>query len=360
MSHSLWGSHFPKSSRKLRYILILISVSILWPTLVGAAPNESVEDGRSASLPTIEQARRAFLQGMDLMKREQWAEAHERFAYAASARRTPGLLYYQAYCLEQLGRYVEALEAYLEAQDLIDKVAAADVKALLPEAIQRADAAVSTLAVVGLPDGAELSIDGQLQAKGTTARLNPGSHVVEIVAPGYEKYRAELSLLAGAKRTIEPELVERVESTIVEPDPSEIDSPPAERRGTVTPPAKPYIVGAAATIGAVGLGVGIYFTIERGKASRDYDEVNAEIGALGGTSNSACGNVTAPWAPQCEELSDHLSKKKTAQTMMIVGYTTFGAGAAAAILTQVLWKPVPVELAVLPGGGFVGYRGRFN
>jgi hypothetical protein len=65
--------------------------------------------------PSLEQARMAFLEGMELVKGKQWEAATSKFLYAAQARRTPGLVYYAAYCLEQLGRFAEALVLYQEA-----------------------------------------------------------------------------------------------------------------------------------------------------------------------------------------------------------------------------------------------------
>ena len=330
--------------------------------VIAFALSVSNADAQEANdAPNLSEARAAFLEGMDFMKEQAWEKARDRFMYAASARRTPGLLYYAAYCLEQQGRYAEALEVYQEAQDLIDHVAAADVEALLPQAIARVDAEVAQVRLLDVPKEARIRVDGQLRERNerNVLRLDPGRHTIDLQSENHEPVHLELEVKAGVEETVAAPMKPLEPRPSVEPIDAAAEPIATPRSASTTPVAKPYVVGAASVVALAGLGVGIYATVRRSDHRSQSQDLGYEIDDLSGGNSSSCADPGAAWANQCSELSDSLRKERRANTMMIVGYTTFGVAAVGAVLAQTLWKRTPVEVALLKGGAFVAFGGRF-
>lgn len=309
---------------------------------------------QQSSPPSLEQARSAFLEGMNLLKEEHWEEATERFLYAAEARRTAGLLYHAAFCLEKLQKYKEALALYEEARELAQQVPAADVQALLPDALTRTNAALPHLTLPDLPTGSVVFVNGQEQASPSDLLLNPGAYTLSIRAPGYEHFETRLSVRAAERRQI-PVSLTPVRAPAPEDDQAatvNVQPPPAAK-------AKPYVVATFAVLSAAGLGAGIYGTIAHPKLKERHDAQVVEIDEESGGAPWACDEPEGSLADLCAERRRLENQDRVAQVLMIAGYSTFGVGLLAAIGTQIFWRPVPVQVTWLQGGGMLGYSGRF-
>jgi hypothetical protein len=290
---------------------------------------------------------------MDLLEQGQWEAAAERFFYAAEARRTAGLVYHAAFCLEKLQRFHQALGLYQEAQALAEHDGAADVQALLPVALQRTDAALPQLTLQGLPEGAVVEVNGHTQTKLPVMRLDPSSYHIVVTAPGRDAFASQVDLAVGARIDLE---VRMPPHAVQLADPAHEQGAKMAKR---TPRAKPYVVAAAAVLGAAGLGVGIYGTVQYARLGKRQKELDEFIDDASDGSSSSCLDPGVGWADACDELRDVTRDRNTGKTWMIVGYTTLGVGALTALATQIFWQSPAVEVAWLPGGGFLSVTRQF-
>ena len=331
---------------RLRYVWWCLSLFIVLTGPAFVTVPALAQD--SGSTPTLDQARTAYITGMELLKKEQWEQAAERFLYAAEARRTAGLLYHAAFCVEKLEHYKQALSLYQEAQVLAGQGAAPDVQALLPDALMRTEAALPRLTLLHLPAGSVVKVDGEVQTTAPLLRLDPGQHSVVVQAPRHQPFETQLDLFVGQRA----ELAVRLTPT---PAPKPRPQPEHNVKATVRlkPPGKPYVVAAAAVLGAAGLGVGVYGTVEHARLTKRQDELGDFIDDESEQSPSACRDTASSWADACDELSDVTRQRKVAQALMIAGYSTFGVGVLAAVGTQLFWRGPAVEVAWVPGGGFL-------
>lgn len=118
---------------------------------------------------------------------------------------------------------------------------------------------VSSLAVVSVPDGAVVKIDGEPKgfAPVLVEDLTPGDYQVIISSPGYQERTVSANTIAGYKLTINVKLAQKIEGIEeeeaeeeeVEATPSPTPSPEASPKPSPTPPAKPYIKVKETTTG---------------------------------------------------------------------------------------------------------------
>jgi len=130
-----------------------------------------------------EQARRLFHQGITLADQDRWAEALAAFQQSLGLVPRASTRFNLARALLRLGRLREAIEvfdAYLaEAQGAGEAARVAEATRLRAEAV----AALSTLRLVGLPEEAEVSVDGALlpgRGAPRVLRVDPGVRRVEV------------------------------------------------------------------------------------------------------------------------------------------------------------------------------------
>ena len=323
----------------------------LWPLLAGAclvaSPAWGADSGSGASdsaeaQPTLEQARVAFLEGRDLMKEEKWGEAAAKFAYAARAKNTPGLRYHVGLCLENDGQLVNALHQYREAEELLRTERAADVAALVKEAIPRVEQEMPRLVIKGIPHGAYLHIDGRAESLfDEHYPLDPGKHQVTIKAEGFLDYATEVSLKRASTEILEVQMSLPPEATA---SPEELAPPPDESPANVP---RRVVLWSSVSVGVIGLGVGITGTVLRARYQSDVEYYGNIIDTESSADSSACVMPDAPLGVICDELSNSLSRKSTAQGLMIAGYSAAAVGAIGAALTYFLWPETNQEVAGL-------------
>lgn len=91
-------------------------------------------------------------------------------------------------------------------------VASGDEREVRVELTRRPDGAhsenITRLAWNGVPTGAQARVDGTLVSVATPFELTPGSHRVELHAPGRVSWRGEVNVPAGVTRTLTPRLAE--------------------------------------------------------------------------------------------------------------------------------------------------------
>lgn len=318
-------------------------------------------------MPTLDQARTAFVEGRELLSQEKWSEAGERFAFAARAKNTPGLRYYVGYCREKEGKLLAALEQYQLAAELLEVEPAGDVQELVEEAIPRLEKEMPRLVVQGVPEGAKLWIDGRERSlDGKEYQLDPGKHAVLVKASGYYELQEAVSVKRGATAILKVRL--RLLPNLL----ADQDAPPSDDELNVSSVnhGRRAVLWGSVAAGGVGLGLGIAGVVVRGNGQADADFFGGEVDRVADEENSSCYSPASfELAYYCDELSSAVKKQERGTSLMIAGFSLAGVGVLGATLTMLLWPEAglgdssssasrsarigSVELKRLQLGGFV-------
>jgi hypothetical protein len=294
-------------------------------------------------------ARRLFTEAAELEQAGRWTEAATKLREAIAIKDTPGLRYHLAHAEEQQGQLVEALVDYDRAAELLARGAKApDVAARIGPAQTRLRERIPTL-TVRVPEDVEqplLTIDGQRIAPalmGQPIPLNPGPHRIEVTAPSREPFAVEVPLGEAERRELEAPL--RLESTMAQaPGPAGSGSSAAgaslsaDTGATNSGTLRSVVLIGELAVTAVGLGVGIGFTISAGAADDRIQRAQADVDRLD-NSTGPCLDRNSPAQPACADLDEAVADKDRAQTLAVVGFAAAGVGAVSAVLTYVLWRP---------------------
>ena len=209
----------------------------------------------------------------------------------------------QGLCELELGKYVDAathLSLYVNG-------AASAVEPEMRSGLARAKERVAEVSVACHPEGAEITVDGNVVGKGsTTVFLEPGAHTIDAKNDGLEDHREKRDLAAGTKITIAIELTAATESTSARP-------------------MWPGILGLSLAGGA--LVTGIATTIVSNGASSDAKGAHNTLG-------KGCSSSSP--TPACKDAFDSQSKANTFGNVAVGMYITAGVLAAASI-PYVIW-----------------------
>ena len=154
-----------------------VALAIAFFLISGAARADAAADKRAAQTLLSE--------GNELAGAGDYLEALEKFRTAYARYRSPKILLNIGTSLRQLGRNVEAAEAY--EQYLADPNAEASRKADLVRMIGEIDAVVGRMRIEVREPDAAVRLDGKpLDAwKGTVFRVEPGEHTVVASKEGF-------------------------------------------------------------------------------------------------------------------------------------------------------------------------------
>jgi hypothetical protein len=158
-----------------------------------------------ADADPVEQARTAFLQGVDFAQAEKWEEARQAFARSVELYATaPGLLNL-GLSLRQLSRNAEAVRAFdrflAEFGETAEPADRQDATNQLAELRPQ----VGEIAVQVDADGASVLVDDQQVGTAPLAApyvVEPGSHVVVARLPGRDPVQQEVVVAAGARQEV--------------------------------------------------------------------------------------------------------------------------------------------------------------
>ena len=309
-------------------------------------------------------ARRLFEDAVRLEHESRWELAASKLRDALAVKDTPGLRFHLAHCEEQLGRLVEALISYDQARELIAAGAKApDVEALLEPARSALEKRVPYLLLVAPAEveRLEVELDGKAVARsvlGRPAPVNPASHRIVARAPGYKDYNEELQIAEGERRTLQLDMIPVVTDIGVPTATSASSSTPhpAKPESNTATPARTYVLAGEAAFTVAALGVGIGFWMAQNTAADRVDRLQS---VLDGMSADACGNNPPP--ESCNELTSAIDDYDRARRFSTLGFAGAGVGAAATILTFVLWpsSPVAPRVQATASGTWLGVDGRF-
>jgi hypothetical protein len=232
---------------------------------------------------------------------QRWSDALEKLQRVAQVKLTPGIRYHTALCEEHLGRLVAALNDYKAAADQARAENASDVLRLVDRRIADSTERVPRILIVlvpSLPD-ATVRLDGQPIAPGEAVLADPGTHTIDVSAPG---------------RTAPPTLVtvQEHDTTRLEvklgpapsppPAPVPVAKPEVERRepGPVVPESRGTsadrtvaIVAAASAVGLAAAGFGAYLL-----AGRKHTDSVTECAQIVSQQTGACDdqkNAVRAW-----------------------------------------------------------------
>lgn len=348
---------------------LAVAIAIAMGSVVAPQRAQAAEP----SAAEIAVARKLFREATELEGKKQWAAAEGKLREALAIKETPGLRYHLAFCLEQQGKLVEALVDYDRADEMIQTgTKAPDVEQLLEKARDALRLRVPTLTVEVPKDvtGATLEIDGKAVSPalvGKPVPLNPGQHDVQIAAPGHKRFGTLVSLEESEKKTLPVKLTRDASASAPPP----ADAPSGDS-GTADVTAdssgwstRTWVLIGEGAFTALGLGVGIFYTLDKSNADQSVSDAQAEIDRLSGGDPSACNSPTKELESACTQLPKLQDQLDRAKTLQLVGFAAAGAGALATAATFVLWKPEEKTTALrvgtvpAPGGGFVSVSGRF-
>ncbi|MBX3130790.1 MAG: hypothetical protein KF718_28990 [Polyangiaceae bacterium] len=306
--------------------------------------------GRGLAQPddaTRNAARELAAQAGEAFQRKEFAVAADLYRRAHALVGAPSLSVREGRALEQLGRLVEASEAYVRTTRfrLTD-----DSPRAFQEAVQEANSALSalrpripklTLALGGpgakSPDLVVLLNGKPLPAAliGVPAPIDPGKHEIVVRGADGKELRRSVDLTEGQARTLTLEVASGGAVTAREQPSDASGSKPA------VAPSKPALVWIAGGVGVAGLGVGIVGGV---LATGRHSDATA-----------ACPNLRC--APGSAG-QDDVDAFRTLRTVSTVGYVVgvVGLGTAAA-----LWLTAPKErgVALAVGPASATLRGAF-
>jgi hypothetical protein len=227
----------------MRAFVAAVLVLAAWPSAA-----------RAQASPSAPLAEKLFIEGKDLMRAGDPASLQQACdKLAASQRLDPGVgtLVVLALCHEKQGKTATAWSEFTEAAAQAAHAGEADRERYAREHVAGLEARLHKVVLEMTPPagGAELMLDGQPLPGGTIGAeipLDPGTHSIEMTAPGKRKWARQVEIAADAGVTRVPVQLEDAEG-------------PAAQ--TVAPPERverplPSAGGTARTVGFVALGAG--------------------------------------------------------------------------------------------------------
>lgn len=330
--------------------LLLILFFSAVPALAEPAPPPKSDS--AAENPLLDEARRAFADGRILMEERRFREAIEKFRMAAQVKETPGLRYYVAYCLEQLGELLEAQREYARSAELLAEFEANDVRELLPEAQDRVNRALPSLTIVDTAPGDVVQVDGSVVRAGEAVRVNPGQRTVRVIRADHSVAERSIELGRGQ--------VERISVSALGPKERRLQpAPPAEPSAPRSNSLKPVLVWSGVGLAAAGASVGLGGFFLRSGAHEEIQALSATIDGETGGSNPC--SSSGEGHPDCDALEAAGDRYNLGQALFISGVVGGAVGLTGALLGHFLWPQSKVEVgaALTPSAGIMSVRGRF-
>jgi hypothetical protein len=298
----------------------------------------------------IAMARRLFNEARAAESNKDWTTAAAKLHDAVSIKETAGLRFHLAYCEEQQGMLVEALNDYERAEELLTQPND-DFRTQLPTRKESLHKRIPTITLVMPPDvtDASLSIDDHPLASsflGKAIPLNPGKHTVLVTSPNRVPFSAELTLNeTDAVVTNAPML------PVVKPLAASPAAPPVSPTADAAPSpsggsqVRTYVlVGEAVlTVGALALGIGSTIA-----ASNADSRVSSDQGALGSGGCHQDPLRPMPLPPMCADLQEALDSRSSDKSIATVGFVGAGVGALAFAGTLLFWTPGRSKTAIAP------------
>ncbi|MFI5302384.1 MAG: hypothetical protein ACHREM_30185 [Polyangiales bacterium] len=188
------------SSQRSRRLASTIAVAFS----LRAAHAHAASTAHPAEAAVDPEVKKFFEQGNDLFRDGRYADALVAYDEAYRLSHNYKILYNRGQCLDLLRREPEAIETLSKYLADGGSEIPADRRQTVEADIVRLKALLGTIRVVGLPDGAEVLLDGRVVA--TTPLAGPivagmGVHELGARAPGATSTRETITVVAGKETT---------------------------------------------------------------------------------------------------------------------------------------------------------------
>jgi hypothetical protein len=242
----------------------------------GAAPGEKPLDKKQ-----LAEAKKHYGDGVTKFTANDYEGALHEFQAADDVKQTPQTARYIGLCLDNLGRFPEAIAAYNRfLSDVPLKMAAQgdEIKARVA-AIQQLP---GKLHVTSEPPGAAFTVDGKPQPSPTPADVDaaPGHHTLHFTLAGRDPADKDVDVTFASKQDVSSILP--VTATPPPPPVAVVEPPPAPAAPASAPPPPPaphsntaaFITGGAAIV-AVGVGTAFGIMALNDKSNFDAHPTNS-------------------------------------------------------------------------------------
>ncbi len=231
---------------KHRFMLGLIARLALLGGVAGVVVGAMGTAAAQPSDKELREARATFQAGLALEAAGDFKNALVKFREVAAVRQTPNVSYHIAVCLEQLGRWTEALGTYRMTIDSAREEGAENVAVQADEARQKLEARMPRLQLLRGKGaaGAIVELDGVrigAASFGVEMPADPGGHRVVATIDGETVFSQTVVLKEGRLETV------TISVKVEEPPPP--PPPPDE--------PKPSPIGPSQRTGYIFLGAGI-------------------------------------------------------------------------------------------------------
>lgn len=235
-----------------RCCILLLAFGLL-PVLL---PVPAAAQGETGETGATGEAAQAFDVGVRLLREGNWAGALAAFERAYRLEPHYPILFNIGYCLKQLNRYPEALDAFERYLREGGTDVAPERRAEAEQMIGDLRLFLSRVRLVVSPGGAEVRVDGHPRGTSPLAEplvLGAGHHAIDVTAPGYRDVHYEFDLGGNEDRDVVLSL-ERVAGAAADPDRPEV---PSVQQESVW--YDDYLGWTLAGVGVAAAGVGGYF-----------------------------------------------------------------------------------------------------
>lgn len=303
-----------------RAVLISAGLLVAWPRVARA---DSATDNAAADA-LFRSARKLFVE-------KKYDQACPKFQQSLALSKRLGTLLNLATCHEREGKTASAWTEFNQAIALARQEHSARRERYAEHHAHALAAELSriTLNVPKDLTDASLTLDGNKigsGAWGTPLPVDPGTHQVEVEAPGRKPWSKQVTISAhgGTIQLQIPEL-ETQTAAPAAPAPTPAKTPRSAPAHDQNPPAEASNIGhtfgwVALGIGAVGVGVGSYFGLRTFSSKSD---ANKHCGSAIGQSNSQL----------CDQQGvDLRNQAKTDATLSTISFAVGAAGVAAGVV----------------------------
>jgi hypothetical protein len=300
-----------------------------------------------------DESRRSALyrEGIQLADAGRWSEAVMRFRQVVAIREAPQALYTLAQAEEHAGALATAARSYERALAVARSAGTSDVASSAAAALSAIQPRIPRIVVtLETPtQGATATVDGVQAAIGDPVRVDPGEHIVSVVAPDRQSSTTVVRIVEGQILRVGKTLTPVAASTPATPSTPEtvVTAPPPER-----PPAKKHssFPTVPVLVAGVGVAAGVGGLVLRLVGQSRYDDA----------ARSCPGGV-------CPRSSD-METGNEGRGQIIIGDVLLGVGGAMVAGAALLWfldsphaNDSGVHAAVQPyrDGAFASLSGRF-
>ena len=165
-------------------------------------------DDASEARANYDQAKQFFEDGDYVAAAVMFEQAQQRYARVTSPeahKRRRSALSNEATSYSQANQPIEAVSAFARLRDAFAAEMTADERAQVDDAIKKLQAQIGTVRLSGIPDGADVRVDGRAAPK-REFQLGAGDHSIEVQAATYKPYLDHFVVAGQQQVTVEVKL----------------------------------------------------------------------------------------------------------------------------------------------------------